>query len=128
MKLDEMTIGEAREIAAMFNRISTQPKQDAVNPAIGKYCIIRCKLAGVHAGTVETMTSDILVLKNSRRLWQWNSQFCLSEAAKFGINAENSKITSMIETVIIPIHDIGEVILCTEVAQKTIENAKIYKV
>jgi hypothetical protein len=124
MNIEKLTIGEARETANMINGIPTKSKNE--NPAIGKYCIVRCRLTGVHAGTVDSMDSNILVLKDSRRLWQWNSAFTLSECAMKGINASNSKIACLVDIVIIPLVDIGEIIPCTSQAEKSIREAKEY--
>ena len=124
MNIEELTIKEAREIANMVNGLSgttTQPK--TANPAIGKYCIARCRNAGVHAGIVESMDNNILVLKDSRRMWYWKSAFTLSECATKGIESD-SKIACVVDIVIIPVCDIGEIIPCSENAEKTIKGAR----
>lgn len=126
MNIEELTIKEAREIANMVNGLSGITNQSkASNPSIGKYCIVRCRNAGVHAGTVESMDNNILVLKDSRRMWYWKSAFTLSECATKGIES-NSKIACVIDTVIIPVCDIGEVIPCSKNAEKSIKVAKEY--
>ena len=50
MNLDELTIGEAKELKKMFDNDS--PKFFD-NGMIGKYVIVRASQAGVHAGILE---------------------------------------------------------------------------
>ena len=124
--INNLTIKQARELVAMFGKIdTTKPPVAQANPAIGKYCIVRCQKAGVHAGIVKQANSEFVELENSRRLWQWKSGFTLSEAAKDGIQS-GSKIATVIDTLIIPMSDVGEFIPTTDKARKTIEGAKEY--
>ena len=41
------------------------------NGMIGKYVIVRCRDAGVHAGVLEAHAGRECVLTEARRLWQW---------------------------------------------------------
>lgn len=41
------------------------------NGMIGKYVIVRCRDAGVHAGVLEGNEGREAVLTESRRLWYW---------------------------------------------------------
>ena len=109
----------------MESEFEPVPLRSFKNPAIGKYCIMRCQKAGVHAGIVKQANADFVELSDSRRLWQWKSGFTLSEAAKEGIQSD-SKIATTIETLIIPMSDVGELIPTTDKARKTIEGAKEY--
>ena len=133
--INKLTIGEVKQIVKEFMGLQ-QPKKEVVevepafrpspkNPAVGKYCIVRCQKAGVHAGIVKQANSDFVELSDSRRLWQWKSGFTLSEAAKEGIQTD-SKIATTIDTLIIPMSDVGELIPTTDKARKTIEGAKEY--
>lgn len=40
------------------------------HPMLGKQVIVRANVAGVHAGTVESIDGDTVILKNARRLWR----------------------------------------------------------
>lgn len=119
-----MKVGELMEIAAMFN--GNNNKATSKNPAIGKYCIVRCRNAGVHAGIIEDANSEFLVMRNSRRMWQWKTKFTLSEASKTGIIADGSKIATEIDMLIIPMIDVAEFLPCTDKAKKTITEAIEY--
>lgn len=40
------------------------------HPMLKKHVIVRANVAGVHAGTVESVEGDTVVLTNVRRLWR----------------------------------------------------------
>lgn len=40
------------------------------HPMVKKNVIVRANVAGVHAGTVESINGDTVVLVNARRLWR----------------------------------------------------------
>ena len=91
------------------------------HPFVGKYCIVRCAAAGVHAGTIVSVDGDQVILSNARRLWSWtaNAGVALSGLACYGLEA------GRIDTVV-PEHCIRgwcELIPCTDTAQESIENA-----
>ena len=101
------------------------PPKSFKNPAIGKYCIVRCRNAGVHAGIVKQANAEFIELEDSRRLWFWKSAFTLSEAAKEGVTNE-SKIATPLGILVIPINDVCELIPTSDNARKSIEGAKEY--
>lgn len=86
MNIDNLTFGELKQIAAMFQATNKPAIQ---NPVVGKYCIARCYAAGVHAGTVESVDGENVVLRNSRRLWEWKAVdgIALSGVAQHGIKS-----------------------------------------
>ena len=68
MNIDELTIGEAKVLAAWFgptNSIKT------AHPMLGRRCLIRTYSAGVHIGDVVFVDGMEVQLKNSLRLWKW---------------------------------------------------------
>jgi hypothetical protein len=86
MDISKLTIGQAREIAALFPGVA----QSAVKPAhpfVGRYCIVRCYGAGVHAGELVSFDGNSAILKNSRRLWSWTAKagVALSGVAQHGL-------------------------------------------
>lgn len=85
MSIDNLTFSELKQIAAMFGAAS--PVSKTTNPVVGKYCIARCYSAGVHAGTVESVDGENVILRDSRRLWSWkaNDGVALSGVAQHGL-------------------------------------------
>ena len=91
MNIEELTISEAREIAAMFanggNAAHSAPKW--THPLIGKRVLVRTYSAGVHIGTLESVNPDNAMechLKDALRLWKWEGGgLSLSAVAHNGI-------------------------------------------
>ena len=119
--INELTLGQIREITAtfpaMFGKSNTTNIGDGM---VGKYAIVRCYSAGVHAGTVAAIDNDKVILKDSRRLWSWKAAdgVALSGVAQFGIvggkiDAANPEIY---------LTGVIEVIPCTDAAKESIQN------
>lgn len=90
MNINELTIGQAKELASMFGASTPSAK----HPFIGKYVIARCYAAGVHAGEVVSVDGENVVLKDSRRLWSWKAKdgVALSGVAQTGLKDGSSKV------------------------------------
>ena len=120
MNIDNLTVGQARQLAAMF---AGQPAPAAApHPFTGKYCICRCSAAGVHAGEVVSVNGDTVILRDSRRLWQWQARdgVALSGVAQNGlaggkIDTPNPEIW---------LSGVCEIIPCSAKARGDIENAR----
>ena len=90
--IDNLTIGQAKQLAAMFANSSTsQPSFD--NGMIGKYVIARCRDAGVHAGVLHATNGRECVLTEARRLWYWKiaggRKGALNGVAVYGLSDES---------------------------------------
>lgn len=85
MNLDELTIGEAKQLARLFSNAD----QSALHPMLGKRCVIRTYSAGVHIGDVvwiNLANSMEVKLANALRLWKWEGGgLSLSAVANDGI-------------------------------------------
>jgi hypothetical protein len=101
LNIDDITIKQARKIAAMFpqqhlEHATPEPRRAANIGAtlIGEYVIARCYSAGVHAGTVTAIDGENVILCNSRRLWSWQAKdgIALSGVAQHGIKDKGCKI------------------------------------
>ena len=114
MNIDDLTIGEAKRLAAMF---SDNAKLD--NGMVGKYVIVRCRDAGVHSGILESHNGRECVLTESRRLWYWKTKrgAFLSSLSIDGITSE-SKVGKEVPR--IHLTENCEIIECTEDAERSI--------
>lgn len=118
MNLDDMTIGQAKALAAMFgNAVAKEP-----HPFVGKYVICRCYGAGVHSGTLVSMSGSDVILKESRRLWSWRAKdgIALSGVAQNGM-AEGQKIDTT--NPLIALTDVIECIPATDKARESINGS-----
>ena len=120
---DNLTLGEIKELMAIFGGVKSSPVL-ASNPVIGKFCIARCYSAGVHAGIVESVDGENVLLKDSYRLWTWKAEdgVALSGVAQNGIVKSNSKVDVM--NPLIYLTGVCELIPCTAASEKTINGKK----
>lgn len=122
MDINELTIGQAKELAAMFG---SNAKSDGVAASmIGKYAIIRSSNEGINAGYVFAADETGVVLKNARRIWYHRpadkSESWYEGVANHGLSSD-SKISGVVsEKAIIEKYSIT---VCTNVAQQSIESA-----
>ena len=88
---------------------------------VGKYVIVRCYSAGVHSGILVSQEDDIVVLRNSRRLWRWvaKSGVALSGVAQNGIT-KSSKIDTI--NPLIMLKGVIEIIIASKDAQESIND------
>ena len=122
MNIDDLTVGQARQLAAMFAGTVPAPAAPAPHPFVGRYVICRCTGAGVHAGTLVSVNGDTAILRDSRRLWQWQARdgVALSGVAQNGlaggkIDTPNPEIW---------LSGVCEIIPCSAKAREDIENAR----
>ncbi len=119
MSIDNLTIDEARQIASMFGQSAAAPA--APHPFVGRYVILRCYSAGVHAGYLVSQTGDQAVLRDARRLWSWCSRggVALSGLAVHGL--ASGKIDTLLPE--IALTGVIETIPCSDVARESIHGA-----
>ena len=121
--IDDLTIGEAKALASMFSSEAPAPIN---NGMIGKYVVVRCKDAGVHAGVLEAHNGRECVLSESRRLWYWkpdNGATFLSGVATEGLHAD-SKVGAPIR---VHLTENCEIIECSGKAEASIRAVKSYE-
>ena len=97
------------------------------------FVIVRCRLAGIHAGYYDKkrkLKEGVLELHTAIRLWKWCSEFTLSELATSGVSESKKSEVKFSEQVLkieIPKEDIGEIIFCTKKAEESIKSILPYK-
>ena len=124
MNIDNFTLGELKQIAAIVNSQIAQPAAPtAQHPFVGKYVIARCYSAGVHAGTVISVDGETCVLKDSRRLWSWKAKdgVALSGVAQTGVQP-GCKIDVLNPEIYLT--GVCELIPCSAVAEESINDFK----
>lgn len=93
---------------------------------IGKYVVVRCRDAGVHAGILVSAEGRSCSLSHARRLWYWkaaNNSAFLSGVATEGLD-KGCKIGAPID---VDLTENCEIILCTEKAAKSIAEYPNYE-
>lgn len=138
MDLNSLTIGEAKELAKQLACFINCEKKDKdfidqagfsaalprTHPFVGKYCIARCYAAGVHAGIVEHVDGENVILRESRRLWSWKAKdgVALSGVAQHGIQAGAGKVDVI--NPIIALMGVCELIPTTDASRESIHGYK----
>ncbi len=122
MNLNDLTLGQIRELSSLINANSSTVKASE-SPFIGKHVIVRAYSAGVHAGELVSQDGDIVVLKNSRRLWKWKAKagIALSGVAVHGIDTKNSTVDTQIDEILII--GVCEIIPTSAASQESISHA-----
>ena len=120
MNIEDLTIKEARQLAAMFggNGPATQP----VHPMVGRYVVIRTYSAGVHVGVLRSVSGKEVVLTNSRRIYTWLGAFTLSAVATTGI--KDGKMTVALPE--IALTEAIEIIPCSADAETNLRGFKVH--
>lgn len=133
MNIDDLTIGQAKELANMFPNMGASNEDfttaqfeginSTLNSMIGKKVIIRTYTAGVFFGVLEQKADEEVILKNARRMYYWKAKegISLSACALYGVNDTYSKIIEPVESIWLKAI---EIIPCTEVAIKSLEDAQ----
>lgn len=115
--INEMKVGDVLAVAALLG--NRAPKN--AHPMIGKYCIARCYSAGVHAGVVESVYDENVILRDSRRLWSWKAKdgIALSGVAQCGVSGGKFDVVNPI----IYLTGVCELIPCSKGAEASIRGA-----
>lgn len=120
MNIDDLTIGQAREIAQMF--AAWQPQVQTDNGMIGEYVIVRCRDAGVHAGTLEACNGREAVLTDARRLWYHRPAVRTSSwyegCALYGLS-KDSKVSATVSRRYLT--ETCDIVMCTPTAARSIK-------
>lgn len=123
MDINQLTLGQIKEIQALSLGATQSNSNDGIQFAIGKNVIIRTYSAGVWCGTLSQKSGNEVILTDARRLWRWwaAESISLSGVANYGIIESKSKIAPLIEGVWL---EAIEIIPTTEKAKKSIMEAK----
>lgn len=99
MNINDLTVGQAKELAALFS--SAQPQAPGLNSMVGKKCVVRTYSAGVWFGEIVEKSGNEVIVKNARRMWKWWAAegISLSSVALHGIKHSESKIVEAVPTV-----------------------------
>ena len=96
---------------------------------IGHYVIVRCKNAGVFAGTLTRLKGkdeNTAEMKGARRLWYWSGAASLSQLAMEGVkNPDQCKFPIEVDHEIV--FETIEILKVSEEARKSIADVPVWK-
>ena len=117
-------LNETKEI--VIDGIPYVPKTNTPELDGMKYCIVRTNSAGVFAGYIESMSGQEVVIRQARRIWYWEGAASLSQLAMSGTNKpKECKFPEEVGRLIVT--EAIEILECTEVAQKSIQEVSVWK-
>ena len=124
ININELTIGQAKALAAMFGAVASAQSSGAFTPHIGKRCIIRTYASGVFFGEVVAQDGRMVEIKNARRLWGWkaNESISLSAVAVYGVSGSSNKFAPVVPTM--TVLDALEIIPASDKAAASIDAVK----
>jgi len=128
MDLDQLTIGEAKELATMFANQVPSNSVATGSGLIGKYAIVRSSNEGVNAGVISEMDETGIVLKDARRIWYHrpaNKKLAWYEGVALSGLDGSSKLSA--EVPLKAIIEKYSVTACTSVAEKSIREHKSHE-
>lgn len=103
--LDDLTIGQAKELANRFASAAMKGAHEASSDIgadlIGRQVIVRTYSAGVHFGTLKARNGTEVLLHASRRIWYWNKAFTLSKIAADGLDLPTSKLSVFVSEILL---------------------------
>lgn len=119
LKLAECLKTESTPCAGAPTQATTPADWDTRHPYVGKFVIVRCSGAGVHAGELAAVRGDEVRLLGSRRLWAFTvkSGIALSGAAQHGIKS-SSKLDAVMPDIVVK--GFCELLPCSDNAKASI--------
>lgn len=123
-KLDDLTIGEAKQLAAMFGTNTATSPNNLYSRYIGKYVIIRSRNEGINAGKLIEADNTGVILEEARRLYYHkpaNKELSWYEGVALEGLSKDSKVGPEVEKLIAEDYSIT---ICTKEAEKSIRGAK----
>ena len=123
MDLDSLTIGQARQLAALFGGTTTVAPATLGADRIGTVVLVRSRGSGVWIGTLVARSSGAaghsVQLTSARRIWSWTGAAECSQLAETG--PEDGKIGVESEPIV---HEVLEEHSASSVAIKAIKAIK----
>ena len=126
MNINDLTIGQAKELAALFgSKPVTQSIEGFESKHVGSYVIVRTYASGVFFARLDRHSGRMAELSNCRRLWQFKAAegISLSAVALNGVDPKACRFPAAIseQTVL----DCLEFLPASDKCIKTIEATKV---
>ena len=123
MNINDLTLGQAKELASLLNCTNSQATTHPLHPFVGKDVIIRSYASGVHFGRLSYYNGKEVILENCRRIWSWEGAFTLSAVSQEGV--KTAKMSIWVPEFSCP--DVCEVIPCSDKASKQLSAMKEHR-
>lgn len=126
MSIDDLTIGEAKQLACMFGNKVSDCSNGLGKQFVGKYVIVRSRNEGINAGKVLELDDTGIILEDARRLYYHkpaNKDLSWYEGVAIEGLSKDSKVGAEVTKLIVEDYSIT---VCTKDAEKSIRGAKTH--
>lgn len=127
MNIDDLTLGEVKQLTAFLKPAAPLPASDLYSRYIGQYVICRSRNEGINAGEVVAVDSTGVILKDCRRLWYHKpvnkNKSWYEGVACDGVH-KDSKLSAPVEKIIAEDYSLT---ICTDKAAKSIKGADTHE-
>ena len=114
MNVNDLTIGQAKELASLFGQ---KTESSMLKSMVGKYVIVRSRNEGINAGYVKELDDTGVILTSARRIWYHKpkdkSQSWYEGVANTGLSDESKISAAVIEKAIVEDYSLT---VCSEAA------------
>ena len=125
MNIDDLTYGELKQIANLFNKTKSS---NILADVIGKYVIVRSRNEGINAGFVKAADETGVILTDAIRIWYHKPKdkklSWYEGVAKTGLSSDSKVSGSVEEKAIIESYSVT---LCTKEAETSIREIKAHE-
>lgn len=125
MSIDNLTIGEAKQLVAMFGgQTAAALASREIIGQLSRPVIVRSRDAGVLFGDYDGNNGSTIHLKNARQLWKWRAAQggTLIDVATYGVAKSGNRFSPAQSTV--TVFNACALIDCTDIAAKSIIKAE----
>ena len=123
MDINELTIGEAKELANLFGNNSVIREANIYSRYVGKYVICRTRNEGINAGKVLELDETGVILEDARRLYYHipaNKNVSWYEGVAQEGLSKDSKVGVAVEKILAEDYSLT---ICSKKAEKSIRGA-----
>lgn len=126
MDITDLTLGQIKELVAMFDHSCPSKATSIFGELVGKYVLVRSRNEGVNAGYVSEAGKGYIVLKDARRLWYHKAKIGVwyEGVANSGVS-DDSKLSPMVDKKVI-VEDYS-VTLCSGLARLSIQEHEYHE-
>ena len=122
MNIDDLTIGEAKELASLFGGNNSKLQSQLGSHLIGEYVIVRTRNEGLNCGYIKALDETGIILTEARRIWYHKpkdtKQSWYEGVANSGLSSD-SKISSIVSEKII--FEDYSITVCSKIGAKSLQ-------
>ena len=124
MNVNDLTIGQARELSSLFGNNTGTTKMSLYSRYVGKYVICRTRNEGINAGKVLALDETGVILGDARRLYYHkpaSKSLSWYEGVAIDGLSNDSRVGAAVEKILAEDYSLT---VCSDKGEKSIRGAK----